>query len=432
MIRRSRAVIRVVLSLGLVLGLLLAVGCEDEESQETAAPTTDASVETEPVLNGAPALSLVASNSAFAFDLYHELRDEDGNLFLSPYSVSAALGMTLTGARGTTATQMARVLHLDVDGEGAHEAFRTLDETLNARGTLPEGFEGEGFDLHVVNAIWPQLGYSLVETFLETVTEAYGAEVRELDYEVDPESARRTINDWVSEETEARIGNLIPEGAIERATRLVLTNAIYFNAPWLHPFDPGETAVEPFTLLNGETVDAEMMHLTESMLYGSWDDGVAVELPYNGNQLAMVVLVPDRGAFETFDASLSVETFERIAGSFSAKRVALGLPRLEFEYAASLAPPLQKLGMIDAFDGERADFSGITGARDLSISDVLHKAFVSVDEAGTEAAAATAVVFRAMGVPAEPIVLTVDRPFLFVIRDRPTGSILFVGRVLAP
>ncbi len=430
MIRQPGGVIRFALILGLALGLFFAAGCEDEEPEE--ATGTPVVTQHESSTGEDTVQSLAAANSAFAFDLYNEIRSEGDNLFFSPYSVSSALAMTLAGAAGDTATQIRAVLHFDFLATPVHAAFGSLDETLNERSTLPEAYEGEGFELHVVNAIWPQLGYALLDAFLETVTENYGAELRDLDYATDPDGARRTINDWVSERTEEKIEHLIPEGAIDPETRLVLTNAIYFNAPWMNPFDPDDTVVEPFTLLSGETVDAEMMHLTESLPYAAWDDGIAFELPYNGEELAMVVLVPNEGAFDAFDASLSPEVFDGIVESFDRQRIALGFPRFEFEYAESLVPALRDLGMIDAFDGERADFSRITGSRDLAISDVLHKAFVSVDEAGTEAAAATAVVFRATGMPAEPLPITVDRPFLFVIRDRPTGTILFVGRVLDP
>jgi len=175
-----------------------------------------------------------------------------------------------------------------------------------------------------------------------------------------------------------------------------------------------------------------MMHKTETLLYSTWDGGVAVEIPYNGAKLAMTVLLPDDGTFEAFEASLTADFFDEIVSSLLTQRISLGLPRFEFDFATSLVPALQALGMTDAFDRARADFSGITGERDLAISDVLHKAFVSVDEEGTEAAAATAVVFRATAAPTQPMAITVDRPFLFVIRDRPTGSVLFLGRVLEP
>ena len=436
MIRGSAKVIRLALILGLALGLFMSAACKDE-SVPAAEPLTTAVAddpqpeETSPVA-GEEAFSLAAANTAFAFDLYRQLVTEDGNLFFSPYSVSAALAMTLAGARGETADQIVEMLHFVTGEDAVDAAFADLDAALNGRGAVEAPFEGEGFDLHVVNAIWPQIGFALLDTFVDTVTTSYGAGLRTLDYLADPEAARATINDWVSEQTAEKIQDLLPQGTIDEGTRLVLTNAIYFNAPWLTPFDPEATTVEPFTLLGGETVDAQMMHLNESLGIAEWDGGIAVDLPYNGEDLSMLLLVPDEGAFETFDTSLSAEVFEGIVEDLSWRPVRLGLPRFEFEFAASLVQPLLALGMTDAFNDERADFSGITGSRDLVISDVLHKAFVAVDEAGTEAAAATAVVFRATGMPIEPIDVTIDRPFLFVIHDRPTGSVLFIGRVLEP
>ena len=432
MIRRAGGAIRLTLILGLVVGLFAGAGCDDDSPATAPQETTPMAGEPSNETGEGSAFSLVASNAAFAFDLYRKLQRDPGNLFLSPYSVSAALAMTLAGARGETAEQMAEALHFDADQEKVHEAFHDLDETLSQRGEVAEPFEGEGFDFHVVNALWPQTGYPFLESFVGTLTTNYGAGIRELDFETNPERARLTINEWVSDQTEERIRDLLPQGAVDEGTRLVLTNAIYFNAPWLKPFDPGRTVTAPFTLLDGETVGALMMRSTGSLLYAEWDGGAAVEIPYNGNELAMVVLVPDDGAFEAFDASLTVETFDGIVRSFETRSIELGLPRFEYTYAASLVESLMALGIIDAFDGERADFSGITGERDLVVSDVLHKAFGSGDEEGTEAAAATAILVRATGIPAQPTTLIVDRPFLFVIRDRHTGSILFIGRVLEP
>ena len=435
MIRRSRTAIQLALSLVLAIGLLLGSGCGDDSRDTTAPDSAPAAADShEEPTNGEDdsVSSLAGSNAAFAFDLYRELRSDPGNLFFSPYSVSAALAMTLAGARGETAAQMDRALRFELDRKRLHQAFSGLNEVLNSRGEPSERYEGEGFEFHVVNAAWPQTGYSLLETFVDTIETNYGAGLRALDFKTDPTGARTTINDWVSEQTAEKIQDLLPAGSIDEATRLVLTNAIYFNAPWLNPFAPGQTVNEPFALLAGETVDVPMMHLTRAFLYAEWEGGAAVEIPYNGNELTMIVLVPDEGAFEVFDASLTVEEFDEIVGSLETRSVALGLPRFEYTYDASLVKPLMALGMTDAFDGGRADFSGITGEPDLFISDVLHKAFVSVDEEGTEAAAATAVVFRESGIPAQPITLTIDRPFLFVIRDRHTGSILFIGRVVEP
>jgi serpin B len=240
-----------------------------------------------------------------------------------------------------------------------------------------------------------------------------------------------TINDWVAEQTEDRIEDLIPPGVLGAATRLVLTNAIYFNAAWAQPFEASATQDEAFHLLDGGQVTVPMMHQTESFGYLAGDGYQAVELPYEGHELSMVILLPDEGGFEAFEAGLDAAQVEAILQETSDRQVALALPRFEFEAQFSLADTLGAMGMPDAFS-DQANFSGMTGTRDLFISAVIHKAFVAVDEEGTEAAAATAVVMVEGAMPAEPLEVRVDRPFLFLIRDIQTGTVLFLGRVMDP
>jgi serpin B len=255
--------------------------------------------------------------------------------------------------------------------------------------------------------------------------------LRLLDFAADPEKARVAINDWVSEQTESRIKDLIPAGAIDTLTRLVLTNAIYFNAAWYMPFHEESTEDGPFHLLDGSEVTVPMMKQTESFGYSAGKGYQAVELLYDGRELSMVLLVPDAGAFETFEDTLDVDRVESILKDLAPTQVALSMPKFKVESSFSLVDALTALGMPDAFT-DRADFSGMTGNRELSISDVVHKAFVSVDEKGTEAAAATAVIMKLTAAPAEPVSVTLDRPFIFAIRDMETGALLFVGRVLDP
>jgi len=385
---------------------------------------------TSPDVAEAEVESLVDGNSAFAFDLLHEIGSVGGNLFVSPYSISSALAMVYAGARGETERQMADVLHFALDQEELHPAFNWIDLALNGRGEVDPPYEGEGFQLNVVNAAWGQRGYSFLRSYLDTLAVNYGAGLRLLDFAEDPEAARETINDWVSDETNERIVDLLPPGSIDAFVRLVLTNAVYFNAPWLKPFDVDITAAGTFEPLDGGVVQVEMMRQIETFGYASWDGGQVIELPYNGETLSMVLFVPDRGTYGAFEAGLDLDRYEQIVGSLEPRQVDLRLPRFEFAYDASLVDPLTALGMTDAFTA--ADFSGIDGTHDLFISDVLHKAWVSVDEAGTEAAAATAVIVSLVAYPGPPVVLTINRPFLFVIRDIPTGTILFVGRVVDP
>jgi serpin B len=376
--------------------------------------------------------TLVAGNSDFAFDLYQALKNTDGNLFYSPHSISLALAMTYAGARGDTEQQMADTLRFTLPNNQLHPASNWLDIELGSRGEGAKGKDEEGFRLNIVNAIWGQEGYKFLSEFLDVLAENYGAGLRILDFANAPEESRITINNWVSDQTEGRIKDLIPQGLIDTWTRLVLTNAIYFNAAWQYPFKEEMTEDGPFYLLDGGEVTIPMMRQMETFGYASGDMYQVVELPYDGRGLSMVILLPRAGKCKAFEASLDYQRMDAIIKGLEYQRVRLTMPKFEFESYFSLGETLAAMGMPDAFLWGVADFSGMTGNRDLFIGDVIHKAFVSVDEAGTEAAAATAVVMPTAGPPEEPVEVTVDRPFIFLIRDIDTGSILFIGRVVNP
>jgi len=375
--------------------------------------------------------ALVSGNNAFAFDLYQALRAEDGNLFYSPYSISLALAMTYAGARGETAQQMADTLHFVLPQDRLHSAFNSLDIELSRRGEDAKGKDGGGFRLNIVNAIWGQKGYHFLTTFLDPLAENYGAGLRIQDFVGAPEESRITINNWVSDQTEGRIRDLIPQGVIDELTRLVLTNAIYFNAAWQYPFDEDLTSDGSFYPLDGGEVTVPMMRQTELLGYTEGDGYQAVELLYDGGELSMVILLPAPGQFEAFEGALDAQQVDGIIDRLEQRQVALTMPKFEFESSFGLKEALAEMGMPVAFS-ESADFSGMTGNRDLFIADVIHKAFVSVDEAGTEAAAATAVVMTLTAVPDTPVEVTVDHPFVFLIRDIETDTILFVGRIVNP
>lgn len=386
---------------------------------------------TSPEVDESDLITLANSNSEFAFDLYKTLKEASGNLFYSPYSISQALAMTYTGAHGETEKQMSDTMRFTLSQGYLHPAFNSLDIELDKRGEGAQGKDEEGFRLNIVNAIWGQKDYKFLPEFLDVLAENYGAGLRVLDFINAPEESRITINDWVSQQTEDRIEDLIPEGAIDGLTRLVLTNAIYFNAAWQFPFNKEATADGSFHLLNGGQVIVPMMVQTESFGYVKRDSYQAVELPYDGRELSMVILLPDDGQFENFENSIDYKMLEDIISGLVYQQVNLTMPKFEFESEFSLKKALTTIGMPVAFSAD-ADFSGMTGNRDLAIDDVLHKAFVSVDESGTEAAAATAVIMTLTAVPAPPLVVTIDRPFVFLIRDIETGTILFVGRILNP
>jgi len=415
----------------LVMVLVLPVIASIQMAEPAAAEVLKSDKEriTSPDVSTSEQALLVQGNTAFAFELYQALKEEDeGNLFYSPYSISLALAMTYAGARGETAQQMAGTLQFLLEQERLHPAFNWLDAELASRGEGAAGKDGEGFRLNIVNAIWGQKDYEFLSDFLDVLAENYGAGLRILDFINETEASRLAINQWVSDQTEGRIEDLIPQGAIDALTRLVLTNAIYFNAAWAYPFDGNSTADGPFYLLDGEQVIVPMMRQTEVFNYTEGEGYQGIELLYDGGELSMVILLPEAGNFESFEKGLQAQQVDTIISGLQPIQVGLTMPKFEFDSEFSLKDTLPEMGMPIAFSGA-ADFSGMTGNPELFISDVVHKSFVAVDEAGTEAAAATAVIMRLTAVPKQ---VTIDRPFIFLIRDIETGAILFVGRVMNP
>ncbi len=385
-------------------------------------------------VSGSDLERLADGNTQFAFDIYQQIQSQPGNLFYSPYSISSALAMTYAGAEGSTAEEMAATLRFLLDQENLHSAFNALDQKLDSLAELevPQD-QGDPFQLNIANAIWGQQDFHFEDDFLDLLAENYGAGLRLLDYVSQPEESRLAINQWVSDETKEKIQDLIPQGGITNDTRLVLSNAIYFKATWLEPFNENLTEEGMFYGLEGEELLAQMMKTGQdaSFRYLKEDGYQVVELPYIGNQVSMLVVVPDQGKFEEYEAQFSIEELNHIVDSLNYSPLELTFPKFEFETEISLASTLSTMGMPTAFS-DAADFSGMTGSKDLFISDVFHKAFVSVDEEGTEAAAATAVVMSLTSMPESPLELTVDRPFLFLIREHETGTVLFMGRVVNP
>ncbi|MHB0988678.1 MAG: serpin family protein [Bellilinea sp.] len=373
--------------------------------------------------------ALSGSNTAFALDLYQQLRSQDGNLFYSPLSIFQALAMTYAGAKAETAAQMASALHFDLPQADLHPAFNALSAELDSR--AGEG-DQTGFKLNIANALWGQQGFAFLPDFLDTLALNYGAGMQAVDYN-QPDAARQTINDWVADQTEDKIKDLIPGGALNPMTRLVLTNAIYFNAAWLLPFEKEATQNDSFDLLDGSEVQVPMMRQTESFGYLKAENFQAIELFYEGRALSMVILLPDEDQFTAFEDGLDSVQLQSILDQLTEQRLDLSMPKFKVDSTFGLADILAAMGMPDAFDVVKADFSGMTGQPDLFITNVVHKAYVNVNEEGTEAAAATGVVMGLKSMPVgEPIVVKVDRPFLFLISDSQTGAVLFLGRVVQP
>jgi serpin B len=380
----------------------------------------------------APELAeLVGGCNAFAWDLYQVLSFGEGNLLVSPVSISLALAMAYAGARGETRAQMAQALHLTLDQDRLPPAFNLLDLQLSGRGK-GMGSGSKGFQLSIANAIWSQEGTTFQDQFLDTLAANYGAGMRLLDFAGAPERCRGIINAWASDHTAGRIRDLIPPGAIRRWAKLIITNAVAFYATWSSPFDAARTVNDRFFLLDGSESRVPMMRQTGSFAYAERQGVRAIELPYTGGELAMMILLHPAGTFEAFEAGVHTEQVEAIVRGLTRQRVALTMPRFQFASGFRLADALAAMGMPAAFS-EDADFSGMTGGRDLFLADVLHKAFVAVDEKGTEAAAATAAIMVPTMAPRQmPIEFRVDHPFLFLIRDLGTGVVLFVGRVVRP
>jgi len=351
---------------------------------------------------------LVNSNTTFALDLYRALSRAEGNLFFSPYSVSTALAMTYAGAREETETQTKETLCFTLPQTVLHPAFHGLDTELMRRAS-----DIEGVQLSIANALWGQIGYPFLSDFRDTLAESYDAPLRLTDFVDAPEEARTQINDWVSDVTNGKIEDLMKPGSITPLTRLVLANAMYFKGTWKVQFDKACTTDLPFYRLDGSQVQVPVMGMQECFPYTNGTDFQAIELPYTGDALSMVIFLPREGMFENFEARLSIGQLDAI------------LAQLCSESANTLA----ELGMQDAFTGA-ADFSGMDGTRDLFIDYVVHKAYVSVNEEGTKAAGASGVGMT-YSIPQYEVML-IDHPFIFLIRDIETGAILFMGRVMDP
>ncbi|MEJ2597327.1 MAG: serpin family protein [Anaerolineales bacterium] len=386
--------------------------------------------ETTPNASEQEMAELVAGDSAFAFDLYQALRGEAGNLFYSPYSLSIALAMTYAGARGETEQQMATTLHYTLPQEQLHPAFNGLDLALADEGDQQEG----AFRLDVANSLWGQEDFPFRQEYLDLIARNYGSGLRLVDYidDTQREQARQAINDWVNAATQGKIEELIGKDILTDATRLVLANAIYFKGEWSEPFLNG-TREAPFTRLDGSQVSVPTMSRRATTPYLSGEDFQAVDLPYKGGRIAMLVVLPSEGQFEAFESGLNRERMQTILQGLEASDVKLYMPKFQFSTAYKLADTLKAMGMPDAFDKGRADFSGMYDpqkvAGNLYLSHVVHKAYVAVDEIGTEAAAASGEVAE---ITSMPIALRIDRPFLFLIHDMQTGTILFAGRVVDP
>jgi serpin B len=412
-------------------GFSAGSGGSAAESQEAR---SELPYDTSPDVVDADYQAFVSNTNDFGLDIFAQLTSRDANLVFSPVSVAVALGMTYAGARNNTALQMAAAMHNDLSDEAFHAANNQLALDLDSRNVaLHETPEGDkNVLLRLVNATWAQNGYEILQPFLDILATDYDAGMKLLDFRADPQGSRQIINEWVAYQTEDRIEDLIGPDAITVDTKLVLTNALYFYASWNEVFNANSTSDGTFVTLSEAEVTAQMMHRTGGLPYAEGDGYQLVDLPYDGNELAMTIVLPEAGRFSEIRDALSSEWLQQARASVSTTQVRLSLPKFSFTWGTeSLKEPLRALGMTDAFVYPIADLTGMNPSGELYVSDVLHQAFIGVDESGTEAAAATAVVIMDGGMPSSPVELTVDRPFIFFIRDS-SGVLLFTGQVTDP
>ena len=366
-----------------------------------------------------------ASTAVLATSLYRHLAADAGNLFFSPYSISTALAMCQAGALGKTRAEIEAALGLSGAGDRLIEAFGDLQRVLASRA------RSGPFHLSLVSSLWYQTGYPVNPAFVETLREQLSADVKETDFAKAPAKAVGDVNAWVDEATRGKIREILFESQLDALTRVILANAIYFKAPWLNQFDEEDTKPEPFRLLDGRRVDVPLMHATEYHRYARGRRFQALEVPYGNERVVMLLLLPDEGQFEAVERELDVGSVVELTRSVNSVEVALALPRFRVESSLNLCEALTRIGIKGAF--APGDFTRVSTEPGFALGDVLHKAVVDVDERGTEAAAVTAMfMLGAARNPPRPIEFRVDRPFLFLIEDKPTGTILFLGRVLDP
>lgn len=406
----------------LVIGVLLIAvlsGCTDGGDGSTEILKADDSKAT-----AEGTANLVAGNNQFALELYPEFNEEGKNAFFSPWSISSALGMTYEGARGKTAEEMRDVLHFPENDIARRSSFASLYNKINEK--------EKAYELSTANALWAEKNYPFLEEYTGTVENYYAGKVTNLDFITDAENSRQTINSWVEKQTKDKIKNLLPQGSIDHLTRLVLTNAVYFKGTWVMQFDKGLTKDEDFKVNAEETVKVPMMYIgkEETFNYAETDELQAIELPYKGEKISMLILLPKENKMEELENLLNVEKLNELRDSLREQEVVVSIPKFKFETEYSMADTLNQMGMPNAFNPAEADFSGMDGTKNLFISAVIHKAYVDVNEEGTEAAAATAIIMTMGAARSERF--NADHPFIFIIQQKETGTILFMGKVVNP
>lgn len=371
--------------------------------------------------------NVVEANNQFAFDLYSKYSSEEGNIFFSPYSISSALAMTYEGARGQTADEIQSVFYFPEDTI-RQEGYASLNQEINKK--------NKEYELNMANALWAENDFEFLDSYFDLINKYYDGKVTNLDFKSNAEKSRLTINRWIEEKTKNKIKDLIPSGSIDSLTRLILTNAIYFKGEWVKQFNEEDTRDLDFRLDSDEIVKIPIMkRIDDEAIFNYMENNKLqmLEMPYSGEELSMLLLLPKDGDIESLGTN--IEDLDNWKNKLEEQRVNIYIPRFKFETKYFMNNTLSEIGMPLAFSNS-ADFSGMTGIKDLIISQVIHQAFVEVNEEGTEAAAATAVIMS-LGSVGPSIghkipVFRADHPFIFIIQQKNSGNILFMGRVSDP
>jgi serpin B len=408
-------------------------GNEAKEEVEITPETEEPVASPEPFVEyetGQDSSPIVSATNQFAFELYNQYKNTNDNVFFSPHSISSALQMTYEGARGKTAEEMQSVFHFPEDNAARIGSFAKLYEQINP--------QNASYRLSTANALWAQNDYPFDQNYLKTVETYYHGKAANLDFAGNPENSRQTINQWVSGKTMQKIPELFAAGTINPLTRLVLTNAVYFKGKWAIPFEEMLTQEKDFTPSTGAKTKCQTMNIKDNFGYAQTADYQALELPYEGNGLSMMVILPQTGKMATVENNLSMEKFAAIKNDLKSELANVFLPKFKFDTSYNMNQTLAKMGMSTAFDDANADFSGMYDKtktpENLYIGLVIHKAYIDVYEEGTEAAAATGVTMQATAVmePPQAKIFNADRPFIFAIVHNQTGAILFMGKVNDP
>jgi serpin B len=409
--------------------LLLCIGCIDND---TASETDNVNKDSTMYAHSADDYDIAIANNAFAFDMYSSIAKEE-NLVFSPYSIFTAMAICYDGAENSTKEQIAQVFNYPLSKPVLEAASKNMMDTINS--------DDDNYDLNTANALWVRKEYPLNQEFTTNSKEYYGGNVTNLDFRAEPEESRVIINEWVASKTNDKIKDLIPVGLITWNTAIIMTNAVYFQGKWMNEFDTTNTERGIFyTSSNNDGIPVDMMYIQEYFSYGEHEHAKIVELPYKGNDLCMYIVLPEENNIEEFEDTFTLSDYDTLKSSMESQLVHTYLPRFKIDTKTELPDTLKNMGIVDAFDGNLANFSGMYDAQlvpedyNLWLDDVIHQSYINVHEEGTEAAASTAIeaVDSISLEPEQVLEFKADHPFMFFIEDKRTGCILFMGKVENP